>query len=272
MLTSLVLQLKSPAEAVLPATLGRAAQAWLLQFVNDRDPALAESMHHGQGPNPYTVSNLVMGRRQAGSVYLQAGQEGWLRFTGLSEPVCRQLQALAAQPPDIISLDKQALRVTGATLEPAEHAWAGQTSYQDLAGPYLLGGKEKLERRVELIFTSPTTFKSKGRFVPLPVPELVFGSLLDRWQHFAPIALHPDMRRFAEESVALSRHRLRTRGVPQKQGGMRIGFTGRATFVALNPDRYWLNVLHLLAAYAFFCGVGVGTGLGLGQVKLRDES
>lgn len=270
MLSSLVLHLKSPAEAALPATLGRAGQALLLKLINQRDPTLAQNMHSGNGPHPYTVSNLVMGQRKSGSVHLQSGQEGWLRFTGLTEPVSRQLQALAAEPPEVVELTEHRLHVIGATLTLAEHPWAGQVSYQDLAAPYLLGGKEKLSPRVELAFASPTTFKSKGRYVPLPAPELVFGSLLDRWQSFAPIALHPEMRRFAAEAVALSRYRLRTRGVPQKQGGMRIGFTGQATFVALNRDRYWLNILHLLAAFAFYSGVGAGTGTGLGQVSLKS--
>jgi CRISPR-associated endoribonuclease Cas6 len=117
------------------------------------------------------------------------------------------------------------------------------------------------------VFASPTTFNSRGRTLPLPLPELVFGSLLDRWQAFAPIALHPDMRRFAEEAIVLSRYRLRTRSMPTKDRGMQIGFTGQVTFVARNRDRYWLNVLHLLAAFAFYSGVGYQTGIGLGQVR-----
>ena len=108
--------------------------------------------------------------------------------------------------------------------------------------------------------------------LPLPLPELVFGSLLDRWQAIAPIALHPDMRRFAAEAVVLGRYHLRTRGMPYKQGGMQIGFTGEATFIALNRDRYWLNVLHLLAAFAFYSGVGYQTGAGLGQVRAVERS
>jgi CRISPR-associated endoribonuclease Cas6 len=170
------------------------------------------------------------------------------------------------------------LIVTGATLDPARHPWAGQSSYQDLAAPFLLGGQEKVSRKVRLEFVSPITFRSGGRYVPLPLPELVFGSLLDRWQTFAPIALHPEVRRFAEEAVVLSQYKLRTRGLPYKhgekasgeqrgQGGWQIGFTGQVIFTALNPDRYWLNVLHLLAAYAFYSGVGYQTGTGLGQAR-----
>ncbi len=267
MLTSLIINLKSPAKAKLPATLGRASQSLLLTLINQRDPDLARALHNDDGLRPYTVSNLVMGQRKAGSVYLEAGQVGWLRFTGLTEPVSRCLQSLAAEPPTRLEMDKHVLAVTGATLDSKQHPWAGQDSYQDLAAPFLLGGQAGIKPHIQLEFTSPTTFKSKGRHMPVPLPELVFGSLLDRWQRFAPVALHPDMRRFAEESLVLSRYELRTRGVPVKQGGLRVGFTGQATFTALNKDRYWLNMVHLLATYAFYGGVGSGTATGMGQAR-----
>ena len=122
-----------------------------------------------------------------------------------------------------------------------------------------------------LEFATPTTFKNRSHYVPLPQPDLVFGSLLDRWQLFAPIALHPEVRRFAAETVVLSRYRLRTRGTPYKQGRVKIGFTGRVIFSALTRDRYWLNVLHLLAAFAFYSGVGAMTSSGLGQVRWVND-
>ena len=56
MLTSLNLQLKSPGEARLPASLGRAAQAALLDLIAQRDPAVADQLHADHGLRPYTVS------------------------------------------------------------------------------------------------------------------------------------------------------------------------------------------------------------------------
>jgi CRISPR-associated endoribonuclease Cas6 len=164
-------------------------------------------------------------------------------------------------------MDGYALTVTGATLDSNEHPWAGQISYQDLAAPFLLGGQASPDRKVQLEFVSPTTFRSQGRYIPLPLPELVFGSLLDRWQAFAPIALSPEVRRLAAEAVALARYQTQTRGLPFKAGGMQIGFTGQVVFAALTHDRYWLNVLHLLARFAFYSGVGYQTTTGLGQVR-----
>ena len=270
MLTSLVLQLQSPTAARLPSSLGRAGQALLLRLVQAHSPALAEELHQSNGLKPYTVSNLVLGKRQGGTLTAEAGQSGWLRFTGLTEPVSAVLQNLAADPPPAVELDGHAFTVTRATLNPADHPWAGQTSYQDLAGPYLLGGQSRPSARIGLEFASPTTFKSRGVNLPLPLPELVFGSLLDRWQTFAPIALHPETRRFAAEAVALNRFKVRSRGAPGKQGGLRIVFTGTATFMATNKDRYWLNILHLLAAFAFYSGVGAAATAGLGQTRTVD--
>lgn len=282
MLTSLVLHLQSPQDARLPASLGRAAQAVLLDLLARREPALTNALHSGDGPRPYTASNLVLGVRRQGSLRIAAGQEGWLRFTGLSAGVSRVLQALAADPPPRLTVLDHPLTVTAATLDPAGHPWAGQISYQDLAAPFLLGGARTVPPRVTLEFAGPTTFKSRGRFVPVPLPELVFGSLLARWQAFAPIALHPEIKRFAAEMVALSRYKLRSRATPYKQGRAHsgddarrggatlVGFTGQATFVALNRDRYWLNMLHLLAAFAFYSGVGYQTAAGLGQTRVLN--
>jgi CRISPR-associated endoribonuclease Cas6 len=268
MLTSLVLHLESPAAATLPASLGRAGQAALLRLVASHDMALAAALHEGDGPRPYTASNLVLGKRRGGTLAVTAGDRGWLRFTGLTEPVGRCLEAVAADPPRRLELDGFELAVAGATLGCGDTAgWAGQTRYQELAARCLLGPPDPPPHRVTLEFVSPTTFRSGGRYLPLPLPELVFGSLLDRWQAFAPVALSPEVRRFAAEAVAIGQCRLRTRSLPVKGGGLLVGFTGAVTFVALNRDRYWLRVLQLLAAFAFYSGVGYGTAAGLGQVR-----
>ncbi len=70
------------------------------------------------------------------------------------------------------------------------------------------------------------------------------------------------------EAVGLSRYETRTHGLPATLGGLQIGFTGQVTFSALTQAPYWLNALHLLAAFAFYSGVGYQTGAGLGQARV----
>ncbi|MGQ9503035.1 MAG: CRISPR system precrRNA processing endoribonuclease RAMP protein Cas6 [Anaerolineae bacterium] len=268
MLTSLVLWVRADRTAKLPANLGRASQALLLRLIQAQDPALSARLHDEEGIRPYTASNLVLGRRQNGSLIAQPDENGWLRFTGLTEPVSACLMRLADNPPEVVDMDGCPLRVVSATTDAALHPWAAQSDYQTLVARHLLRGEHLPQTRLALEFASPTTFRSSGRYVPLPLPELVFGSLLERWQAFAPVALSPEVRRFAAEAVVVSRYQLYTRSLPAKEGGLHIGFIGQVTFSALNRDRYWLSALNLLAAYAFYSGIGYGTTAGMGQVRM----
>lgn len=268
MLTSLVLSLTALTDAQLPASLGRASQALFYRLLDHYNPALAETLHNAEGPKPYTTSNLVLGRRQNHQLNVQAGQTGWIRLTGLTRDVSGPLLAIATNPPERVELDRVEFAVNAATVDPAQHPWAGKISYQDFAAPFLLAAPAELPHQMGLEFVSPTTFRSQAVFVPFPLPEQVFGSLLLRWQTFAPIALNPEVRRFAEEMVVANRYNLNTVSLPYKQGGLRIGFVGEITYTTLNQDRYWLSVLHLLANYAFFSGVGYQTTMGMGQVRV----
>jgi CRISPR-associated endoribonuclease Cas6 len=145
-------------------------------------------------------------------------------------------------------------------------SWARIDSYQELSAPYLLS-QITPARQISLQFTSPTTFKSGGKHIPLPLPELVFGSLLERWNSFATICFPSEVKRYAAECLAISRYRLSSRVVPMKSGGLRMGAVGEITYTTLNYDRYWMSVINVLAEFALYSGVGAGSGMGLGQCR-----
>src|SRR5690606_16704906 len=111
-------------------------------------------------------------------------------------------------------------------------------------------------------------FHSKGMVIPFPLPALVFGHLIERWNKYNDVKLAEDARAFAEAAVAVSRHDLRTQHVTfdRDTGGKAAlsGFTGYCRYAITQHDRYWVGVLHALAAYAFYSGVGVRTTIGLG--------
>ncbi|NBT20456.1 MAG: CRISPR system precrRNA processing endoribonuclease RAMP protein Cas6, partial [Proteobacteria bacterium] len=150
--------------------------------------------------------------------------------------------------------------------------WAGTGTCEALARLHLIGGRRPAPR-VELQFTTPTTFHSQGRSMPLPLPRLVFGSLLDRWNAFAPLRIDPEILVVVEQACTIARYDLRTEAVPLG-GGLQIGFVGRCTY-GLPPgrgirpaDEYAWRVLHLLASFAFFAGVGAKTTMGMGTVRM----
>lgn len=266
MLISIVLTLVAPTTATLPPFLGRANHAAVLQRLGAVDPALMQALHDGAGPKPLTCSDLIGAEPHQQGVQVQAGRSYLVRITGLTPAVSQGLhRALVADPPTLWPLAELPFQVSRVCADSAQDPRSGVTTYETLAAAQLLGA-ERLAHKVSLIFHSPTSFQSKGMHIPVPLPNLVFGSLVDRWNAFSPITLSPEVRRFGEEMVAISNYRLQSIPVIQKNGAPLIGGVGRATYTALGGDRYWLATMNMLADFAFYSGVGVKTTIGMGQV------
>lgn len=272
-LVSLVLTLRPLAEPApdqpLPAWWGRAAHALLLKAIRARDENLAQDLHDESSVRPYTASNLL-GPLRGGRLDPQAVYR--LRFTGLSAAVSGILAESIRPggplaPGAAVELDYLGFRVEGATCDPAQDGWAAASGYSDLAASRLVSA-EPAPRQVALELASPTQFHSNERTQPLPLPELVFGSLLERWNSYAPIAFPAELRRYAAECLAVNRFELRSRPVALKGGGKRIGAVGVVGYTALSYDRYWMSLVHTLAAFSLFSGVGAGVSMGLGQARI----
>ena len=74
----------------------------------------------------------------------------------------------------LASVQRVALTAAG------DSAWSGRATFEGLAERWLLGTTAP-PASLALRFASPTAFRSReGAHVALPLPELVFGSLLDR--------------------------------------------------------------------------------------------
>jgi CRISPR-associated endoribonuclease Cas6 len=271
-LLSLVLTLsplrQADPEKTLPAWWGRAVHAMLLKTVQAVNPALAESLHDEQGLRPFTASTLMgqfPGRR------LDLEQPYRLRLSALNQALTDLLMQAAAPggilaPGAVIELDFIPFRILNATWSADEHPWACATTYESLAATRLVAS-EPTPRYINLQLTSPTTFRTNGHMEPLPLPGMVFGSLLDRWNSFAPIAFPPEARRYAAECLVIDRFKLSSRAVGTKGEGIRLGAIGDVSYVTLNYDRYWMSLMHTLAAYSLFAGVGAGVSMGMGQCR-----
>jgi len=287
-LLSLILTLSplpaSPGAAprLAPQWWARSAHALLLDVVRRANDVLAGELHDNpvgpptgllkQSPTafntirPFTVSTLV--GRFAGDQPI-ASERYSLRLTAfhpaVAEILLAAVQSGPLSPGQTVELDYLPFMIESAPPSP----WSAETTYTELSAPYLLG-KTPAPRRLSLQFISPTTFKSGGMHVPVPLPGLVFGSLLERWNAFAPVSFPPEVKRYAEECLAISHYRLSSRPVPMKSGGLRMGGVGDVTYTTINYDRYWMSVLAVLAQFALFSGVGAGVASGLGQCKAEE--
>lgn len=270
MLISIVVTLVSAKDVTLPAFVGRANYAATLAQIGRVDAALAQRIHQGDGPKPLTCSSLLSLQAGASGVTVRADAPVQLRMTGLTPEVSRALAtALIDDPPTVWELDGHRFAVQEAICAPARHGWSGQTSYEALAAAQLMRA-DQLDHQVTLEFASATAFKSREMTMPLPLPGLVFGSLVERWNAFSPVVLSPEMRKYGEEVMAISRYKLESRAVGQKGDGLRIGAVGQVSYRSLGGDRYWLGVMNMLAEFALYSGVGVQTATGMGRARRKS--
>jgi len=266
-LIAITLTLVTNKKLILPHYVGRANYAATLNRLNQVDPELGAYVHGGNGPKPVTCSSLLNTRSNRQGTPINAGEPYYVRVTGLDARTSQGLVAgLLDDPPKTWTLDGDRFAVIDAICDERRDVWSGRTTYDALASGQMLQTGAPA-RKVTFHFASPTSFKSQGMNVPVPMPGLVFGSLVERWNAFSPVTLSPEMRQFGQEVVAISRYKLESRPVKQKNGALRMGGVGEVTYTALGGDRYWYGVMQMLADFAQYSGVGVQTASGMGQCR-----
>ena len=268
-LLAAVLTLEAQAAGELDYFQGRALHALFLDLTARADGARAQALHDADELKPFTCSNLIGLRGPAGHprAVVEAGASFRWRVTSF-EPTLARLWADQVLPrlPAQVTIGELPLAVAGWTTDGAQEGWAGVSSYAALTQQYTLTPRPP-GPWINLRFASPTTFRSGGVHVPLPIPSLLLGHWLEKWNAFAPLALHPDVRSFAEEQVVVNRYDLHTEPV-QFGPATIIGFLGQCSLTVKHDDPYWRRIPHLLAAFSFWCGTGHKTTQGLGQTRV----
>jgi len=273
MLLALVLNLVSEQTVTLPGELGRANYSATLDRLGQFDAELARRLHDSDGVKPLTCSGILNGCRSPNQT-VKAGETYGVRMTALTEQVGRALRAvLLEDQPAYWDLARETLRpgehtfrVAEVICDPMRHSWSGQSSHQDLLADAVRAGNH-LPHRVTLEFAGATAFKSQEIQQPVPLPALVFGSLIERWNATSALPIDLDMRRIAEQSIGISRYRLESYPVPHKNGSLRIGGVGQVTYELLHGDSDPLKAMNILADFAFYSGVGVQTTNGMGRCR-----
>ncbi|MHB8625292.1 MAG: CRISPR system precrRNA processing endoribonuclease RAMP protein Cas6 [Aggregatilineales bacterium] len=291
-LSAIVLQLRPMHADSVPAGLGYAGQGWFLESLGQIQPEVATIVHDGNGAKPFTVSALRGVKPTTGELlHLSPAQTYTLRVTTLAPDLTRlTLNTLVERwLTEGVRLHDQPFHVERIIIDREANPWAGTDDYAGLLERYTVKPSRSRQamRRLSFNFAAPTSFKKtvkpsddapehkvESQQLPLPLPDLVFGSLITRWSAMSTIALHPDLARFVNECVVISQHRIQTRYVSFERSarGGTVGFVGDVTFNVLSGDSYWLGLLNMLAAFAVYSGVGVRTTMGLGQVRARLEA
>jgi CRISPR-associated endoribonuclease Cas6 len=252
-LYAIAIDLAAADQTTLPPTLGRAIHAQVMNWLSLGDSQLANAIHNSQ-EIPFSVSGLIGSRRKAGN---KPGDKFCIRIALLDgeliHPLLNGLEKWGTEP---ISLSKCPFVIREIHAMPGSHPEVSSSDY------YLLFKTSKVSDDITLEFLSPTSFKQKQYVQPFPLPEFVFGSLLRRWNAFAPEAVQfPSvMWQGLVSSYELKTHALKM------EGGAEIGSVGWVRYRF--PNREQARIATTLAHFSAFAGVGRKTAMGMGQTQL----
>jgi CRISPR-associated endoribonuclease Cas6 len=224
----------------LPSTLGRAIHAQCFQWLAIADKALAAHLHQ-QDSLPITLT-----------MQYSSSQKLHLRISLLQkELLAPLLWGLSTNLGGEITLAGIPCRL-GKWVDILQIS-----SFEKLACI-------PAQNVIELKFLSPTSFKQGRVIQPFPLPDLVFNSLLRRWNIFAPKELYFSP---VEWNALISAFELKTYAL-KMAGGAEIGAEGWVRYRFLDPEQ--ARIATTLAHFAEFAGVGRKTGMGMGQVIIRS--
>jgi len=222
-----------------PRSMGRAIHAQFFHWLATADAALAEKLHQ-QDNLPMTLSLESSLSQQQPSFRISLLQRELLTplLLGLSKDLGGEI-TLA----DISCRLSQSVDI----IQTSNFEQLGQIPSQEV---------------IELRFLVPTSFKYGQNVQPFPLPEMVFSSLLRRWNAFAPEHL-----RFpkVEWQGLVAMYELKTKTF-KMEGGSEIGAVGWVRYRF--PDREQARIATTLAHFAAFAGVGRKTAMGMGQTQL----
>ena len=266
MIVAAVVRLRALEDGVIRRPTGRDIHGLWYEQWRRVDRRLADWLHAGSGPRPFALSPLMgLPHPQEGAVAVEAGREAWFRLATLEDDLSARLEGdWLPRLPDEVAVGGIRWQVTGMTADAEEHPWAGRADLQQLAKEHLLDRSPPTSWRVTL--STPTAFHGAGGHIPFPLPNLLLGSWLRRWQVFGPVRLPPDLAERARTGLVVSAYTLKT--LPLREGHRTtIGCVGRVTLRALRMKAGERAALDLLAAYAFWCGSGHRTTQGMGMTR-----
>ena len=163
-LTTIELTLQPKEQTKLTQSAGSLLQGVLMEAI---EPAYASQLHL-ENLRPY--SQYLYVDRQEHTLK-------W-RLSSLNQEAAQRLLEPAWNLPDTFRLKQK-----GVTVEITQRKCCREADYDTLANTYL--GGEATYRKLHFAFLTSTTFKTNGTYALYPELELLFHSLLQRWNYFS---------------------------------------------------------------------------------------
>lgn len=238
---------------------GKASHGVFLKLVQDMNPDLSYVLHERSEVKPFITMLQFPFFWSRQRQVIPANHPFTMSISALVPETEEILRFLAHQlSTGILSLRLHHNHIMSLPFDPNVDVWE-ETAYPE----YVESGE--CDVKIVLRFLSPTMFRRINDHVLLPFPELVFGSLLRKWNAFSPFRIDLDMEEWAR-AIRITKYQLETKML--EFGSFRqLGFVGDVRFdIGAVPDSV-LYGLNILARYSGYAGVGAKTTMGMGHCR-----
>ncbi len=261
---AVVYKLKAVSDCRIPVSHGRLLHAAFLTMIKNINPVLSAQMHDAS-VKCFSISGLQFNKRYKNNTYfIKRGDTAFLRICGIGQEL---IDVMLNFPEGCKMQIGEALFVLeDFTCNQEECTEAGLTTMEYL---WQCCSEMPVMRNLTLHFLSPAQFKVGDYEYAFPKPELIFGSLAERWNAFSTEAKF-DTDKIKELSALLNpvcwQGESKRYNITPRRGI--TGFTGKFTYDLSRVDAEYRWVFILLAEFAVFTGVGRLTAQGLGRVAV----
>ncbi|TGY97287.1 CRISPR-associated endoribonuclease Cas6 [Petralouisia muris] len=129
---------------------------------------------------------------------------------------------------------------------------------------------ENSDRYIQVSFQTPTAFKSQGEYVCMPTLQLIYQSLMKKYDAASDdetvesgevLEQLLEYSRIVQYQLRSSSYSVHGKRIPAFMGQMKIKVSGPQAMV---------NFLNLLFHFGEYTGIGIKTAMGMGAVKLIE--
>lgn len=266
-LASLIFTLRIENQAALPMSHGRLLHAAFLDMIQRLSPELSKELHDSRYLN-FSVGMLNIRNIQPehGTYHFRSGDKVTWRITTLSEQLLDVISNI--KPGQKLRIGPAEATIQRIASSSEEHRDACVTSTKQILDMANHFGDT---RRIVMRFSTPTSFRYYDTYYPSPRPDLVFGSIADKWNN---VVQDPHIELDAFKNIALS-HLIpdnwqgSTRRVNITKDRGLTAFEGSIAFNISSLPVEYRGLFVALAEFATFSGVGTFTGQGMGQVEVE---
>ena len=262
MISSIILTLKSRNTGSLPKFPGRFLHAAVFSLISSIDKAAGDYWHDMSGIKPFTVRLDYQQRRrnhviqEGDTLFLRINvwhRDLWYILAEISESMHVQIGPLQA-----IIVDIHYETPFGLPLR--------EENILDLVQQRL---EAKPARKIEFEFLTPTLFNGTHGDITFPTAELIFASIVDKW-NAGDVEDTLDKTRIKElcDRIILTDWSGYTKRVYFGRDRGYTGFVGDFTFNLSKLSTEENQLITVLSLFGQHCGIGRLSSQGLGQVNV----